>query len=114
MKKVSVVIAILYTLLVVFACENAKANQGVFAVPSTGTATSTSTKVLNTDALREYLIIQNTGSNSIAVKFGSAQTAGEGVVIAAGGNYEPFDCPTNSVYLEALSGTSTYIIQYGH
>lgn len=86
----------------------------VMSAPVSVTATTTSTKVLDANAYRNYLIIQNTGSVSVIVKFGAAQTASEGVTIPAGGNYEPFKAPVDSVYLESASSTAAVTLIEGN
>lgn len=85
----------------------------VYAPPIPGTATVTSTLALANDPFRKYFLLQNTGAQSIIVKFGAVQSGTEGIVVVAGGAYEPIMAPTNAVYLRSASSTSTYTIQYG-
>ena len=75
--------------------------------------TVTSTKFLNANSKRAYLLIQNNGTQNVIVKFGSAQSATEGVIIPAMGNYEPYKVPTDSVYLLSASGTQSVQIVEG-
>lgn len=76
--------------------------------------TTTSTKALDQNAVLNYLLIQNKGTDSIYVKFGSAQTnPGEGVLIPAGGNYEPIHALANSIWLESASGSQPVMIVTG-
>lgn len=97
-----------------FLPATASANYYMFSAPVTGTATSTSTKVLNQNNLRSYLIIINNSSTvTLYVKFGSAQSGTEGVTIPPLGNYEPFKAPANSVYLDTASSTAAYTIIQG-
>lgn len=85
-----------------------------YAAPVTGTA-GVSAKVLNQNNLRNYLLIQNLGATNIIAKFGSAiSSSNEGVVIVAGGNYEPIVAPGNSLYLKAASGSPTYVVIEGN
>ncbi len=85
-----------------------------FGAPVTGTA-GASTKILNQNNLRTYLIIQNIGATAIIVKFGSTITSSnEGIQIPAGGNYEPVEAPANSMYLKALSGSPAFIVIEGN
>ncbi|MFI5416187.1 MAG: hypothetical protein ACHQXJ_02415 [Nitrososphaerales archaeon] len=65
------------------------------------------------NAARTYLIIMNTGGNTVIVKFGSVQSALEGVPIPAGGSYEPIEAPGNSVWIETASATSTVTLMQG-
>ncbi len=69
--------------------------------------TATSTKVLDANPKRNYLLIQNRGTDGIYVKFGSAHSGTEGVVIPAGGNYEPIKPMRDSVYIKASTGTQS-------
>jgi hypothetical protein len=85
-----------------------------FKAPVVVTATVTSTQVLAANNLRTYLIIMNQGSSvNVIVKFGSVQSAGEGVVIPPGGAYEPLLAPGNSVWLESASSTSAVTLIEG-
>lgn len=84
-----------------------------FSAPVVVTATGTSTQVMAGNSFRSYLIIQNTGANSVSVKFGSVQATTEGVVIPAGGAYEPIQAPGNSVWLISLSSTSAVTLIQG-
>lgn len=76
-------------------------------------AVGASAKVLAVDSRRNYLFIQNKGSESIFFKCDSAHSALEGIEIAAGGYYEPFEAPICDVYLKAESGTQTVHILSG-
>lgn len=89
------------------------ANYTMFGPPLTVSVTGTSTQALAQNGLRTYLLIVNTGANTIIVKFGSAQSGTEGVPIPPGGNYEPSKAPANSVFLETASSTSTASIIQG-
>lgn len=107
MKK----LLLLVSFLIVSA--SAFANYFVFAAPVTVTVTGTSTQILAKNSLRTYLIIVNNGAVPVIVKFGSVQTAGEGISIPAGGNYEPYKTPSNSVYAETASSTASVTIMQG-
>ena len=102
----------IFALLAVFTLT-ANANYYMFGPPVEGTATDTSTKVMDQNTLRSYLIILNTGGTDIYVKFGSAQSATEGIKIPSGWNYEPEVAPSNSVWVVTASSTSTYTIMQG-
>lgn len=73
-------------------------------------ATTTSTLALATNKDRRYLLIQNNGAVTVYVKFGSAHSGTEGVWIVAGGNYEPYKAPLESIYLKSASGTADVTI----
>lgn len=77
------------------------------------TATVTSAQILGTNNNRKYLLIQNTGAQSIILKFDTVQSASEGIVISAGGNYEPISAPTDPLFIRSASGTSTYTLIEG-
>lgn len=79
-----------------------------------GTATVTSTSVLAQNNLRNYLVIQNGGTNPIFVKFGSVQSGTEGIEIIGGGSYEPIEAPANSVFMRTATGSSAYTIIEGN
>lgn len=89
-------------------------NYTVFFAPVSFSSTTASTLALASNSMRTYLLIQNTGSTSIIVKFGSVQSASEGVTIPAGWNYEPNLAPTNSVWIKSASGTNAVTIQQGN
>lgn len=84
----------------------------MFGPPLAVTVTNTSTQILPQNSLRTYLILVNTGTNTAYVKMGSVQsTSTEGVPIPAGGNYEPFQAPANSVFVVSPSGSFLTVIQ---
>jgi hypothetical protein len=100
--------------LLVFASLTARANQVLFGPPHVVGITATSTAIRPKNSLRTYLIIQNIGALPVVVKFGSIQDdATDGVVIPAGGNYEPFLAPANSVWIRTASSTSTVVLIEG-
>lgn len=76
-------------------------------------ATTTSTQALAYNGARSYLLVQNQGTVSVIVKFMSAQGASEGIVIVAGGNYEPIRVPMDAMYIKSVSGTQTVEIIEG-
>lgn len=86
-----------------------------YAPPVVVTATGTSTKVMNFNAKRGYIIIINRGSNTAVAKFGTtAQSGTEGVPIPAGGSYEPIQAPTNPLWLVTTASTSAVTIVEGN
>ena len=91
----------------------AEANGNMFGQPVIASSAQVSTKVLNQNGLRNYLLIQNTGSVPLLIKLGSAQSALEGISIPVGGNYEPIKAPSNSVWAKTVSGTGTMTIIEG-
>lgn len=80
-----------------------------FGSPSLVTVTSSPQQVLPQNILRSYLIIVNTGSNTIFATFGTG--LGNGIPIPAAGNYEPLKVPANSIYLNSPSGSSARVLQ---
>lgn len=85
-----------------------------YATPSVVSLTTASTKLLDQDNMRTYLIIQNQGTANIIVKAFSAITGTEGVIIPPGGNYEPYLAPGNAVYAKSATGTNSVTIVQGH
>ncbi len=75
--------------------------------------TGTSTLILARNELRNYLLIQNVGTDTIIVKFNSAQSGSEGIQIPAGGNYEPGKVPVESVWIESAAGTQATTVLEG-
>jgi len=69
-------------------------------------AMSTSNKtVLNANYNRNYLLIQNNGTSDVFVNFG-AKASINSLKIVAGGNYEPFVTPIDSLYIISGAGLS--------
>lgn len=79
----------------------------------TFTATTTSAQAMPAAIDRKYLLVQNKGAVSVYLKFDSAHSANEGVVIVAGGNYEVLKAPTNAIYIKSASSTSEVAIYEG-
>lgn len=75
--------------------------------------TTTSAAHVSASSSRRYLLIQNKGSTSIYVKFGSAHSASEGIEIIAGGNFESLKPPIDAIYLKSASGTQTVAVLTG-
>lgn len=76
-------------------------------------ATITSTQILPDNPIRKYLIIENLGSTTIIAKFGSIQSGSEGIQIPAGGNYEPYSAPTESLWIKSASSTDSMMVLEG-
>jgi len=73
------------------------------------TVTTTSTKWLEADSYRNYLLCQNNGAVVVSLKVGSVQSGSEGIQIAAGGYYEPFVAPTGSIFMKTASSTASVV-----
>lgn len=87
-------------------------NFGIIAAGQTVvTATATSTKYVNANPNRVYLFIQNTGANSATIKFDSAQSANEGIVLAANASITLSPAPINSVWAKSATGTTLNIVE---
>lgn len=84
-----------------------------FYAPVEITATTTSTKVMNTNNLRTYLLIQNKGSIGVYVAFAAQAGATDGVLIAAGGAFEPNLSPINEIWIQSASSTSDVVLVQG-
>jgi len=91
------------------------ANNIIFYSPGTASLTTTPSQILTSNSLRKYLILVNTGSNTVIIKTGAAPASStDGIPIPAGGNWEPFQAPGNSIYGRAVTGTSTIEYQQGN
>lgn len=77
-------------------------------------ATVTSTKFMDQNTNRNYLLIQNNGATNVTVTFGAAQSGSEGIVIPPGGSYEPIKAFWDAVYLKAASGTDSVVLIEGY
>lgn len=77
-------------------------------VHSEATVTSTASLALAANKNRGYLLIQNKGSVSCYVRFGSTFTGTNGVLITTGQYYEPVSAFVKSaVYVVCASGSNT-------
>jgi hypothetical protein len=100
--------SILFSLLIAFGVFASA--QTSYKVPITQALTTANTQVLQVNANRNYLLIQNTGSNPIVVSFDNVNP---GFTIASGGSWEPGHAPINSVYLKSSTSTSTAVVVEG-
>lgn len=67
--------------------------------------------VLPADAGRNYLLIENASSGNIWVNFTALAQVGNGLKIPAGGNYEPWVVPTNSIWVMGDTvGLAFYVV----
>jgi hypothetical protein len=93
------------------------AHAGGFAVSvdstTTSSVTTTSAILVPADAHRNYLLIQNNGTASIIIKPSTVQAASEGVVITAGGSYEPAKGIIDKIYAKSVSGTQSVVVISG-
>lgn len=102
------------SLILIFA---ATAIAGGFAVSidstTTASVTTTSALLVPADPYRNYLLIQNNGSDIIIVKAVSAQSGSEGIKIPAGGSYEPIKGIIDAIYAKSASGTQSVTVVSG-
>lgn len=82
-------------------------------VTQSTTNVSSSVQLLAANQVRTYLVIQNSGTDPIIVKIGSTIATTEGVLIAAGGAYEPRLVPKQSVWAKATTGTQAVRVLEG-
>jgi len=82
-------------------------------------ASSVAQLVVNQDAARSYLAVQNTGTGALSIGFSSAPTAaGRGISLdpataagGQGGSWEWIDAvPMNSIYLYSAAGTTAIVV----
>jgi hypothetical protein len=77
-------------------------------VVSVGT---TSALAVGANSNRVFLLVQNNGSASVTLAFGGASS--NGIVIPAGGAFEPTFAPSDSIYLVSGSASQSVIIVEG-
>lgn len=75
--------------------------------------TTVSTEVLLQNTFRQYLFIQNQGTDKIWIQFRDAQTSNTGIMIPVGGSYESTLPLTQPVYVIANSGTQNVFVLEG-
>jgi len=75
---------------------------------------TTSVQVLPANQNRTYLLIQNKAAGSIFFSFGNKANVYDGVVIEAGGNYEPYIYPFSSLHIIAALADSDIIVIEGY
>lgn len=78
-------------------------SEATFQIKNQGelTSTPTSSKILDSESYRGYLILVNKCSVEVAVKLGSAHSANEGIKIPANGYWEPTEVPLDSIYAKS-------------
>lgn len=81
---------------------------------TSATATTTSTVALAANQSRKYLHIQNNGSVTVYVKFGSVHAGTEGITLVAGASFEPRVPTTQSIFLKSASSTAAVEIHSGN
>ena len=89
------------------------ADSTVITSHATVEVTSTSAIVADVNADRNYLLIQNIGSEAVFCKAGGAQTGTEGIKIVAGGNWEPFVVPRQVIYGNVATDPSNVSVIQG-
>ena len=94
-------------ILLIFALVTLSAN-AAFKTQNqiSGTATNTTTKILDKLEYRTYLVCMNTGSNPLFLKLGSAQSGTEGLKLNEGATWEPNLAPKDSILVRASSGVT--------
>jgi len=73
-----------------------------------------SVQVLPANGNRTYLLIQNKSGGSIFFSFGNKANTYDGVVIEAGGNYEPYIYPSSSLHIVASLVNSDVVVIEGY
>lgn len=71
---------------------------------------TSSTLALAANKDRGYLMIQNKGGDSCQVKFGSAITGTEGILITAGQYYEPVEAFLKSAVYMSCTGSGNNVV----
>ena len=89
-------------------------SQTQLLAPIESTATTVSTLFAASNNTRNYLLVQNKGTGIIYVKAGSVHSGTEGVLIPAGGNWEPIQAPLDSIWIKAAAGVQAISIIQGN
>ncbi len=76
-----------------------------------GMATSSPFIALAANNNRNYLLIQNLGSSNLSVSFGSSSV---GILIPAGGNFEPEKGIRSKITVSSTLGSQSYAILGGN
>lgn len=90
------------------------ADRTVLAAPVAYTATGTSAVAVAANQNRKYLLIQNNGSASVYLKPAVVHSGTEGIVLIAGGVWEPLSVPVDAIYAKSASGSQALVIQEGN
>lgn len=72
-----------------------------------------SDEVSGSKASRRYLLIQNNSVSDMYINFGSDAGPTSSLIVKAGGYYEPYRVPADSIYISAASGASQGILIEG-
>lgn len=73
-----------------------------------------SQEVLPANGGRVYLLIQNNSAGNIELSFGNKANGFDSIVIASGGNYEPWVIPFSSVNILAAAVDSRVVVVEGY
>ena len=87
-------------------------NNNIF-VNSGSSVDTTSQQLLPANGGRNYLLIQNKSAVDVYVSFGGKADVYNGIIIAAGGFYEPYRVPSSSVSAIATAVDSNVVIVEG-
>jgi hypothetical protein len=89
-------------------CHQREASAEIISIKTQGelTATTTSQQVVGANMRRKYLLVQNKGSQDVYLKFETAPTGTQGILIPRGGNYESIDMPISPAFIKTNAGTS--------
>lgn len=102
---------IILTLLLSAPCW--AANQVSMQSLTTASVSTSSISVASASHLRRYLIVQNRGTVDCYLKFDSAHSGTEGLLLQANGVYEPYVVPTNEIYMKCALGTQSISVYEG-
>lgn len=100
-------------LLALFMAMPAWADKCSITTQTEFSATTASAVALAQDGARACLVIMNKGSTSVYIKFDSAHSGTEGILLVANGSWEAANVPINSVYIKSASSTDTVTIWSG-
>lgn len=78
-------------------------------------AATTAATLLQSQQKRRYLIIQNTSATGILyLGFGYSPTSTTGLIIQAGGYYEPFQIPDNDIFMLGSIASVTGVMLFAN
>lgn len=103
----------LFWLVILFLTLNCNAANFSAGFQGTYSSTTTSTMALDGVFNRNYLLIVNTGTDTVMVKIGSVHTGTEGIPIGPNGSWEPVTSPRESIWVKSISGTNDLFILEG-
>lgn len=73
--------------------------------------TTVSKQVLSSNNKRLYLLVQNNSVADVRIAFGKKADTFSGILIPAGGYYEPYVCPTDAVFALSTAAANIVVVE---